>query len=230
MLLPRSFPELPKTRIFGVSTASREVGGDYFDVIPVEGHGVLVAIADVMGKGMPAALLATIFRAAIRARLHLAPMPGFLLTETNRQTQDRPRPVGYVHHRAGGVFFLSRQHLATATAGHCPILKYLARQQGTHPDRRGRRAPGRARRGDRITPPRRIARPGSRFLFLTDGLYEVQSLQGEMLGIEGFQKQILQFASSSPSVLCARLLEFVRAYSGEAQATDDRTLVVVERF
>ena len=54
------------------------MGGDYFDVIPVEGKGVLLAIADVMGKGMPAALLATILRAAIRARLDLAASAGFL--------------------------------------------------------------------------------------------------------------------------------------------------------
>src|SRR5205823_6839366 len=41
-LLPKEFPDLPKTRIFGVSQASREIGGDYFDIIPIEGKGVLV--------------------------------------------------------------------------------------------------------------------------------------------------------------------------------------------
>ena len=229
MLLPRSFPELPKTRIFGVSTASREVGGDYFDVIPVEGHGVLVAIADVMGKGMPAALLATILRAAIRARLHLAPMPGFLLTETNRQIKTDLAQLDMFITAQVAYFSFLDDTIATATAGHCPILRFSPESQELTQIDEGGVPLGVL---DEVTyhTTTMDCPPGSRFLFLTDGLYEVQSLQGKMLGIEGFQKQILQFASSSPSVLCARLLEFVRTYSGEAQATDDRTLVVVERF
>ena len=229
MLLPRSFPELPHTRIFGVSTASREVGGDYFDVIPVEGNGVLVAIADVMGKGMPAALLATILRAAIRARLHLAAMPGFLLTETNRQIKEDLAQLDMFITAQVVYFSFTEDTMATATAGHCPILMSSSGGKSLVQIDEGGVPLGVLddyKYGTTITP----CPPGSRILLLTDGLYEVQSPQGRMLGLEGLQAQIIQLANSSPSVLCARLLEYVRTFSGEAHAADDRTLVAVERF
>ena len=229
MLLPRTFPELPHTRIFGVSTASREVGGDYFDVIPVEGDGVLVAIADVMGKGMPAALLATILRAAIRARLHLAALPGLLLTETNRQIKSDLAQLDMFITAQVAFFSFHDDVVATATAGHCPILMYSPGERCLTQIDEGGVPLGVL--DDVLYQTATIVSPrGGRFIFLTDGLYEVQSPQGAMLGLDGLQKQILQLAAGSPSVLCARLLEFVRTYSGEAHAPDDRTLVVVERF
>jgi serine phosphatase RsbU (regulator of sigma subunit)/anti-sigma regulatory factor (Ser/Thr protein kinase) len=228
MLLPRSFPDLPKTRIFGVSTASLQVGGDYFDVIPVEDQGVLVVIADVMGKGMPAALLATIFRTAIRARLHLAALPGFLLTETHRQLKNDLVQLDMFITAQLGFFSYGRDEVSTATAGHCPILKCsTGSAQVTLLEEGG--------------PPLGVlddvvyhstttsAEPGSQFLFLTDGMYEVVSPLGTMLGLEGVQTQMGLLAGRSPAKLCRHLLEYVSDFAGQGPPSDDRTVVVVAR-
>ena len=115
-------------------------GGDYFDVIPVEGHGVLVAIADVMGKGMPAALLATILRAAIRARLAPGGHAGFFADRDESANQIRSRAVGYVHHGAGGVFSLSRQQDRHGNGRTLPYFEIFTRQPAAHADARRRRA------------------------------------------------------------------------------------------
>ena len=128
------------------------------------------------------------------------------------------------------AYFPFRDNIvATATAGHCPILQYGPGNRPLTQIHEGGVPLGVLDDVHYHTTTAQCP-PGSRFLFLTDGLYEVQSPQGVMLGLDGLQTQIMQLAAGSPSVLCARLLEFVRAYSGEAYAPDDRTLVVVERF
>ena len=128
------------------------------------------------------------------------------------------------------AYFSYRDNMvATATAGHCPILRYSPDTKQLTQMHDGGVPLGVLDDVQYHTTTTTCA-PGNRFLFLTDGLYEVQSPEGTMLGLDGLQKQILQLAGSSPSVLCARLLEFVRLYSGETYAADDRTLVVVERF
>ena len=59
-LLPRMFPDDANYRICGVCQSAQEVGGDYFDALSLPRDGILLVIADVMGKGVPAALLATV--------------------------------------------------------------------------------------------------------------------------------------------------------------------------
>ncbi len=143
-LVPKSFPSNRGGRVFGVSQAAFKVGGDYLDALPIGTDGVLIAIADVMGKGMPAALLATILRTSMRARLELATNPGTLLTEVNRQiSPDLARldsfitaQIAYFSHLTGELLY--------ASAGHCPILKYRERRRGLRAAGRWRRPAGRA--------------------------------------------------------------------------------------
>ncbi len=77
-LVPKEFPVRPDWRIHGLCVNAQEAGGDFFDVPEVPG-GVLLVIADVMGKGVSAALLAVVLRTAVRAHAPLAANPGELL-------------------------------------------------------------------------------------------------------------------------------------------------------
>lgn len=65
-LLPKSIPDLPGYDIHGMNQSSKQVGGDYFDVIPVDENRVALAIGDVSGKGVPASLLMANLQAALR--------------------------------------------------------------------------------------------------------------------------------------------------------------------
>ena len=67
-LLPTAAPELPGLDLFGVCQPARQVGGDYYDFIPVD-QGVLVCVADVAGKGISAALLMSVVQASLRGQL-----------------------------------------------------------------------------------------------------------------------------------------------------------------
>lgn len=76
-LLPKSIPDVEGYEIHGMNTSSKQVGGDYFDVIQIDEHRTALAIADVSGKGVPASLLMANMQAALRVMM----IPGLDLPE-----------------------------------------------------------------------------------------------------------------------------------------------------
>ena len=227
LLLPRHFPNSPKSRIFGIAQAATEVGGDYFDVLPIGDHGVLLAIADVMGKGMPAALLATMLRTTIRARLDLAGDPGRLLSEINDQlSADLAKLEMFI--TAQLAFFSYRENrLIYASAGHCPILMFRRGNAAAEMKTAGGIPLGVLARVEYESHHEPVA-AGDRVVLLTDGLYEVHAPGGAILGMERVAAEIPRLWKGSPPAFCRSLLDFVRAYSGDAPAADDRTLLTLE--
>jgi serine phosphatase RsbU (regulator of sigma subunit)/anti-sigma regulatory factor (Ser/Thr protein kinase) len=226
-LVPRAFPNNPKARVFGVSQAAFKVGGDYMDALPIGGGDILLAIADVMGKGMPAALLATILRTSLRARLDLADDPGMLLTEVNRQiSPDLARLDSFI---TAQVAFFSHdcQELLFASAGHCPLLKYPAGNSACEQLRSGGVPLGVLADEHYVTHRIPVA-PGDRLVFLTDGIYEAESPSGEPLGWDRIVTEIPDLWIGTPNAFCGRVLDFVRSFTGGSEASDDRTLLTLE--
>src|SRR5213078_2814923 len=87
-LLPKTFPSLPGFGLAGFCLSARQVGGDFFDVLPLSSHSALLVVADVMGKGVPAALFAATLRTLIRAMAEWTHRPGELLARVNRLMYD----------------------------------------------------------------------------------------------------------------------------------------------
>jgi serine phosphatase RsbU (regulator of sigma subunit)/anti-sigma regulatory factor (Ser/Thr protein kinase) len=228
-LLPKVFPETRKFRIFGLSQTAHEVGGDYFDVLPIGGKGVLLAIADVMGKGMPAALLATILRTTIRAHSNLADDPGRLLTVVNRQLGIDLNNLGMFI--TAQIAFLPNEtdELIFASAGHCPLLKF-SRGATCASQSRGGGMPLGVLDDVEYESMREPIVPGERFIFFTDGIYEVRSAAGEILGLDSLAQRIPVLCTGDPRRDCKRLLDYVASYSARVPAADDRTLLIAQRL
>ncbi|HSI84080.1 MAG: SpoIIE family protein phosphatase [Candidatus Methylacidiphilales bacterium] len=230
-LLPRHFPTTGEYRVYGVCHSATHVGGDYFDVIHFpEKRGMLLVMADVMGKGVPASLLASNMRAALRARPSLACSPGQLLTELNRQlVPDLERLEMFI---TAQIAWLSeeRNELLMANAGHCPLLvqddpEEPARLVGLRSFPIG------------ITPTAEFTDvtiplpPGCRIVMHTDGLYEVENEEGEMLGQRGLAERMPDlWRGAGPEELCTRLLQFLRTYTSDAKPSDDRTMLAVQHI
>ena len=121
-LLPAVLPQLPGFTLAAFCRSAREVGGDFYDAIQVNDHSVLLAIADVMGKGIPAAMFAAVLRALLRASPELTRQPAALLGRVNallyRELSDVDMfitaQLAFVDAKAGQV--------KTASAGHCPLV------------------------------------------------------------------------------------------------------------
>lgn len=225
-LLPRVFPRNGDFTVYGVCHSAQEVGGDYFDAKLLPDGSLLLVIADVMGKGVPAALLATILRAAIHARLDQAAQPDVLMTSVNRQvTSDLGALEMFI--TAQIAHFKPDGTLLVANAGHCPLVHWT-RAGGETRQLHGSGIPlglvdGYVYQAERFT-----VAPGDRLVFLTDGLYEVEGAAGRMLGVDAFAEAIATWHADDPAAFCARLLEFVDEYCGKQAPSDDRTLIIVD--
>lgn len=99
--LPSRFPSHLPFEVHGLNLPSKQVGGDYFDFIPLEGGDYAVAIADVSGKGVPAALLASMLQASLRTLLRTGSPIGNLVQRLNHMLCESTSPDQFV------TFFLA---------------------------------------------------------------------------------------------------------------------------
>ncbi|MDO8543321.1 MAG: SpoIIE family protein phosphatase [Opitutaceae bacterium] len=121
-LLPRSLPQLAGFGLAANWESARQVGGDFYDAIPLNDHSLLLVVADVMGKGVPAAMFATIMRSLLRAMAARSHHPTRLLKRLNELLYEELSSVG-MFITAQLVFVdLQRRQLVAASAGHCPVL------------------------------------------------------------------------------------------------------------
>jgi serine phosphatase RsbU (regulator of sigma subunit)/anti-sigma regulatory factor (Ser/Thr protein kinase) len=122
MLLPRTLPQLAGFGLAGGWTTARELGGDFYDAIKLGGQSLLLMMADVMGKGVPAALFATTLRGLLRGLASRSADPAQLLTSLNRllykdlSSVNLFMTVQIVHVDA------EARKVTAAAAGHCPLL------------------------------------------------------------------------------------------------------------
>jgi sigma-B regulation protein RsbU (phosphoserine phosphatase) len=212
----------------GASRPAHGVGGDFYDMLPIDQDRFCVVVGDVSGKGTFAGLLA----AAVQARIQTliasgVTRPAALLTALNRLT------VGTMEdHRFATVFYAvvnRRDHSVTyASAGHTPAL--LVDAAGAA---RELTATGPAIGWSSSARFPEISVPflsGDRLVISSDGVTEATDLGGEPLDTTGLAELIRvtrDEASSASMDLVTRTLAAVDRLAGGAPAADDRTLVVV---
>jgi len=122
LLLPRALPQLPGFGLVGGWQSAREVGGDFYDAIAVEGDSLLLMIADVMGKGVPAALFATTMRGLLRGLAERSSDPSQLLSGLNRLLYKELSSVAMFITAQIVLVDMRTRQLTAASAGHCPLL------------------------------------------------------------------------------------------------------------
>jgi len=226
-LLPSKFPTNEHIRLTGKCVTALAVGGDYIDAIDIKGHGILLIIADVMGKGVPAALLATIFRTAIRSRLNLAETPGWLLTQTNKQIQEELGHLNMFITAQAAYYSYDDYQLKLASAGHCPA--FLLRNALAEPEEICAEGIPLGIDANDIYEERLIQLgPKDRVVFITDGLYEVENQSGQMLGINGFSKRLPEIWQEGIDAVPKNALSVVDTFSQGSAAQDDKTLMALE--
>src|SRR6185503_13275137 len=128
-LLPRTPPDVPGWDLAAVNLPTWTIGGDYYDFLPMEKGRLAVVVADVSGKGVPAALIMATFRAALRMEVHRGSRVVDAVEAVNRvllESQGRSRFVTAVF----GVLDTGTGVLRYVNCGHNPPL--LLRADGSH--------------------------------------------------------------------------------------------------
>lgn len=226
-LLPTRLPEPRGFRLAGHSQSANEVGGDLFDVMKVGSHGILLVIADVMGKGVPAALFAAILRNQIRARPDLAGHPGHFMAWLNQVLfTDLDRVDMFITVQLAFLDPVARE-LRVASAGHCPLLVAYPEDRVVEVAAEGPPL-GISIHAEFPEPVIHLAQ-GARALMLTDGLTELRDPDGALLGLDAVKTWLYDAAlrrRPAPEAHDA-LLDFARAFRRSAQLRDDLTFIVL---
>lgn len=227
-LLPRVLPQPDGFQIAAHSSSANQVGGDFYDVISTSSGGVLLAIADVMGKGVPAAMFAAIFRSHLRARPDLLCTPGKLMKWLNRVLFADLDNVDMFVTAQLAYLDLSSRILCLASAGHCPALLVDGR---CHEVRTiSGDGPPLGIAPDAIYTEEKCELPErSRLLIYTDGLVETRDATGTALGDEAVSSWFSQTSRESvpASTACASLCALASAHSRGQAITDDITFLLL---
>lgn len=224
-LLPVQLPETPGLDVAAATTPSAQIGGDYYDVLPLTGGRTLFAIADVAGKGIPAALLMANVQAALNT---LAPLDLDLpqvATRINRLVCDNTEPEVFVTMFLAIIEHATRE-MTYVNAGHNPpfvlcdgTIFYLKKGgvlTGVLPD----------------PPPYEsgcITLTDSSVLVLyTDGVTEARNAEGEEYEPEGLVSCVQRLAHLSASEILAGIQHDLDEFSTTDLPEDDTSLIVVK--
>jgi serine phosphatase RsbU (regulator of sigma subunit) len=222
-LLPPNLPRTGWLRVCGSSMASHEVGGDYFDVMATSPEDWSLVIADVAGKGVSSALLASFLQGAFLSLLGGKDIAD-ALSRINDFLTERAE-----HGKYATVFFASIHksgELIYANAGHCAPL--LVKSPGTIESLATTSMPIGLVPSTAFALERRQLHPGDRLVLYTDGVTEAQDAEGDFFG----RARLREAVRSGGEVDCAGLHDAVqralREFTGGAEQSDDITLVVAE--
>ncbi|MFI4946441.1 MAG: PP2C family protein-serine/threonine phosphatase, partial [Burkholderiales bacterium] len=230
-LLPgEGLVSVPGVRIAALCLPAAEVGGDYYDLLPLGPTRMGVLVADVSGKGTSAALYMAELKGLVLSLSRIYDSPKRLLEEANRILSANMDARSFVTMTYAVVDTAARR-MRYARAGHNPLIHLQART--------GKSvilAP--AGLGLGLDPGERFEaileecevplESGDFFLFFTDGLSEAMNAGAELFG-EGRLRRILEESQGLGSEeLRERILEEVRGFVGDALPHDDMTLVVLK--
>lgn len=222
-LLPQSIPDLPGFQVAASSQPARTLSGDYFDVLDLGQDKLAVSIADVIGKGVPAALLMSNLQATVRALATPSTRPQDLAAKLNQsilRNTTRGKFVtffyGVVDSRAGTLTYTN--------AGHCAPILVRSSGEVTRLET-GCAVLGVFSEWSYVQAEIALT-PGDRLLLFTDGITEAENSVEEEFGEERLVKSVVALRNLDAAGMKDRILQSVAEFtSGKLQ--DDATLVLV---
>jgi serine phosphatase RsbU (regulator of sigma subunit) len=224
-MVPHTLPRPQGYDIGARMIAARMVGGDFFDVFPLDDDTLAITIGDVSGKGVPAALFMTLVCSLLRAEAGRAASPEEALRSVNRQLSIWNAKSMFVT-VLYCLLHLPSRTLTFVRAGHdlplvCDISgAKLSMERGWgHPLGL---FPNPMLDVQTITLPQ-----GSTMLLYTDGVTEASTHAGEMFGNERLLEALRQHLDTPPQRLCEALIATLTSFAQGAPQADDITLVAV---
>jgi sigma-B regulation protein RsbU (phosphoserine phosphatase) len=209
--------------IHGINLSYGEVGGDYYDFIPIVENQLGLAIGDVSGKGIAAALLMAAFRASLLAEIRNHYAIRRIFEKVNRllyESTDTGKFVTAFY----GVLDVKNRVFTFSNAGHNPPL--LLRANGTAEWlTEGGLALGILSEATYEERPVALA-SGDMLVLYTDGVTEASNVTGEQYGVKRLEDLVRARASEPARALVEAIREEVEAFTGDRHLDDDLTLVV----
>ena len=229
-LLPQGTVTLPGVRVAALCLPAAEVGGDYYDLLPLSDTRMGVLVADVSGKGTSAALYMAELKGLVLSLSRIYESPARLLGEANRILSANMDPRSFIT-MTYAVVDTARRTMTYARAGHNPLIHLSEGVTRVLTPAGLGLGMDRGERFEEILEEAEVPlRSGDVFLFFTDGLSEAMNARAELFG-ERRLRDVLEhvIATESDEVeLKDRILDEIRGFVGDAAQHDDMTLVLLK--
>ncbi len=228
-MLPSIFPAFPDRNEFDIYAANdpaREVGGDFYDYFLIDDDHLCIEIADVSGKGVPAALFMMASKIILANNAIQGKDPAQILADTNNALCANNPEEMFVTVWLG-ILEISTGKLTAANAGHeYPAIKRAGEGFELVRDRHGIVLG--AFEGARFTSYELQLEPGTELFLYTDGVPEASDKEGKMFGIQSMLAALNAEPCASPETLLENVRSTVDGFSHSAEQFDDLTMLCLE--
>ncbi|MFQ5798248.1 MAG: PP2C family protein-serine/threonine phosphatase [Bacteroidota bacterium] len=225
-LFPRTLPTIPDLDIAAVSIPAREVGGDYYDFIQLSDNHWEFVIADVSGKGLPAAMLTTMGKGMLYAQTLLGPSPKGIIINANRIFRKNLPRKSFVTMLLGTIDVRGKS-MSLASAGHCPPMYYNVESKKAS-----------------LLPVNGVALnlmdepsveelnvalcPGDVYAFYSDGITEAENNSRDQFGEERLMAILDRLHEETANGILQGTLKEVQNFVGGYEQSDDMTMIVLK--
>lgn len=224
-LLPEDLPSIPNVRLEAYSLPAKEVGGDFYDVIALGGDRWALAIGDVSGKGVPAALVTAMSQTVLHLLAEAEDSPAKILTKLNAMLF-RETPPGMFVSMFYGIWDKSAATLRYCNAGHEHPLRFMRRQNACQPIQCEGVALGAVEDAAPFLRDEEIHLDGGDFLLLyTDGVVEAKNEDRKMFGLDRLQQDVERIAAFPRGRNLDRLVDDIDRFVAGAEQHDDITML-----
>jgi sigma-B regulation protein RsbU (phosphoserine phosphatase) len=225
-LFPRTLPHVPGVEIEAICKAARAVSGDYYDFIQLSPTHLAIAIADISGKGISAALLMASLQAALRSQVlvdgseHMstAELVSRLNKHLVRNTGDDRFATFFI-----AVYDSATRSLRYTNAGHLPSF-LICKDSALHLDKGGMVLG--VVEDYSYEEGFVVVAPDSLLVGYSDGLVEPENVYGEEFGIRRLQQAAVQVQGAAPQVVAESLMTAAEEWAGTPEQADDMTVIV----
>jgi phosphoserine phosphatase RsbU/P len=227
-LIPKTDLEFEGLDIAGMTEPAKEVGGDFFDYIKLNDENFLITIADVSGKGVPAALYMTKLQSLIRFASKLFKTPKSILCEVNKQIYRKLEKNFFVTANLA-LFNIKSNKMILSRAGHNPVLFFregdckILRSKGI-----GLGLDNESIFNENLEEIEIEFQKNDLFVFYTDGLDEAMNANKEEFGLNRIIISILKNLNLSSKDIQTELMKDIKNHRANAEQNDDISLVLIK--
>jgi len=225
-LFPKTIPQITGYDIACFNRPSREVGGDYFDVIPI-GRSYGIAIADVSGKGIGAAMLMSNLQAILRSKTTGVTEPGEILRQMNGDLLERVGVGRFIT-----MFYLVLEpdvcRITYANAGHNP--PYVVMTDGRISALEVSGLPLGILPNTEYQAFEQMVSAGDVFVLFSDGVTECMNKSGDLFEEARLKEILVKNRTRTAAEMTEAILSALDEFREEEPIADDMTLVVLKRL
>jgi len=224
-LLPKENPAVEGYDISGKSSPAKEVGGDYFDFIPIENDKVVLCLGDVSGKGMPAALLMSNLQATLRGQALFTNSAGQCMTNANKliyRSTDEQKFATLFY----GILDYNSDTFDFSNAGHDP--PYLINKKETIRLSKGGTVLGFLDNYEYEEDSVKL-NSGDTIVMYSDGITEALNEKDEEFGEERLLSIINKNINKKSIEIIAEVIKSVKSFAQDMPQSDDITIVVIKK-